>query len=405
MDGDGPNGFPRVLLKAPWQERLKYFRDFTMKHPLIEEAYEKAKSAILHSVPGSVIFLFGLTGTGKTTLLKRLCLTLTESISEELKEDKGKLPVVMVKLNAPLPGRYDWRDYFESLLIAMEEPLINKKINMNSWPAINSSSTDVTVISALGNNHYLSGRSLRTSARSALGHRKPLVVIIDDAQHFGLIGSGRKLLDQINIIKSMASTSGTSGITHLLCGTYELLPFRNLNGQLSRRSDDIHFKRYIATDEIHQQQFKNVVSSFQLQLPLKEIPDLRPKWDYFYERSIGCVGILKDWLTRSLAMALEENSSTLLPRHLECQSLSVAKCAAILREAAMGEKDLGEEEADASRARLRLEMGLKDSVLEAPRDAQIVSNLEPLSPNSPTRRTSRPGRRNPKRDKLGSKVA
>lgn len=32
-------------------------------------------------------------------------------------------------------------------------------------------------------------------------------------------------------------------------------------------------------------------------------PDLLPVWDLLYERSVGCIGILKEWLDRALIAA------------------------------------------------------------------------------------------------------
>jgi len=102
------------------------------------------------------------------------------------------------------------------------------------------------------------------------------------------MSSGRKLQDQLDSIKSLATTAE---IPIVLLGTYELLSFRNLSGQLSRRSVDIHFRRYRAERLDELKTFKNVLWSFQCHLPLHEEPDLIGKWDYFYERSIGCVGV------------------------------------------------------------------------------------------------------------------
>jgi hypothetical protein len=53
--------------------------------------------------------------------------------------------------------------------------------------------------------------------------------------------SGGKLLDQLDWIKSMTNVTG---VLHILIGTYELLNFRNLSGQASRRGLDLHFPRY-----------------------------------------------------------------------------------------------------------------------------------------------------------------
>ena len=66
------------------------------------------------------------------------------------------------------------------------------------------------------------------------------------------------------MIKSIANRTDT---VHVLFGTYELLAFRNLSAQLSRRSVDIHFPRYRADDPKDREMFLNVVRSFEQQLP------------------------------------------------------------------------------------------------------------------------------------------
>jgi len=53
-----------------------------------------------------------------------------------------------------------------------------------------------------------------------------------------------------------------------LLGTYELLAFRNLSAQLSRRSIDIHFPRYRADSTADLKAFQSIVKSFEQQLPL-----------------------------------------------------------------------------------------------------------------------------------------
>jgi hypothetical protein len=63
-------------------------------------------------------------------------------------------------------------------------------------------------------------------------------VFVDEAQHLARISSGRRLSDQLDVIKSIANRTQT---VHVLFGTYELMAFRNLSAQLSRRSMDLHF--------------------------------------------------------------------------------------------------------------------------------------------------------------------
>jgi hypothetical protein len=47
-------------------------------------------------------------------------------------------------------------------------------------------------------------------------------------------------------------------------------------------------------------------------------------WFYFYERSIGCVGVLKDWLVRASAAALHDGCDTLSWERLEEHALAIA---------------------------------------------------------------------------------
>jgi hypothetical protein len=221
---------------------------------------------------------------------------------------------------------------------------------------------------------------------------------VDDAQHFGILSSGRKVLDQLNIIKSV---SDESSVTHALCGTYEIIPFRNLSGQLSRRSINIHFSRYHADNEAQRQEFITVLYTFQEHLPLREIPDLVTRWDYFYERSIGCIGVLKDWLTRSLSLALESNSHTLPLKFIERRALSVSQCSSMLREAMAGEKE--SEEREDSRLLLRTNLGLLDERIVTNKEASPAYALA-STPTSPTQRRQRVGCRKPVRDKVGRKA-
>ncbi len=45
-------------------------------------------------------------------------------------------------------------------------------------------------------------------------------------------------------------------------------------------------------------------------MPVEETPNLIPYWEYCYERTLGCIGILKNWLTRALKDALDEGTNT-----------------------------------------------------------------------------------------------
>ena len=64
------------------------------------------------------------------------------------------------------------------------------------------------------------------------------------------------------------------------------------------------------------------------------------QWPYFYERSIGCVGVLKDWLVRAVAATLADGQSILTLARLQEDALPEAQCESMAMEAAAGEQEL-----------------------------------------------------------------
>jgi hypothetical protein len=202
------------------------------------------------------------------------------------------------------------------------------------------------------------------------------------------MSSGRKLADQLDVIKSMASRTQT---VHVLIGTYELLAFRNLSGQLSRRSVDLHFSRYRAESADDIETFQNAVFSFQKQLPSAARMDLMATWDFLYERSLGCIGVLKDWLVRALVANYQARNSALTVAILEKTALSGAQCEKMLNEAREGEARLAEN--NDVRTRLRHLLNLA-----AGSPANPAS--QPTVPSKINRKT--PGLRRPQRDQIGN---
>lgn len=136
--------------------------------------------------------------------------------------------------------------------------------------------------------------------------------------------------------------------------------------------------------------FKSILFTFQRHLPLEQEPDLVGRWDYFYERSLGCVGILKDWLTRTLRDALEEGAETITQKHLKRRACSVSQCKRMLREIEEGESQLEETEQDVSD--LRQALGL---------DPDLIAKTTKNSSKPNKKGSRRVGQRKPKRDSIG----
>jgi energy-coupling factor transporter ATP-binding protein EcfA2 len=376
------SAFPAELLTRSGEERLEYFRAYTVAHPLLVEAKDRLMAAISESEPNSLVFVFGPTGVGKTTLRIKVEQVITNELRSGLEQDRGRIPVVGVEAIAPESGRFSWSDHFRRLLIAMNEPLTERKRDPESL--------HVRQCSTFGSKATIA--EYRYAVEQALRFRRPAAVMIDEAQHLSKMASGRRLLDQLDVVKSIANQTR---IVHVLFGTYDLLAFRNLNGQLSRRSLDVHFSRYRAESASERQMFINVLQSFAHHMPLAEPPDLAADWELLYERSIGCVGILKQWLMRALSSVLRCGRSTIARRDIEAQALSVLQCQKILSETAEGETQSAEP-AEARRA-LQCRLGLQAGVARN-------NPVEIKKPTAARNSRRRPGVRRPRRDRIGVAV-
>lgn len=376
-----PDRFPQELLSQPGKARLAYFRDKIVAHPLLKKAHSALIDAIKHRENISLILVLGPTGVGKTTLRLRIEKQLIEDALPELEKDQGMIPVASMELPAPDSGNFKWRDYYTRALIALHEPLIDHKRDYN-LPHMRHDSRGNLVVP-----RKACTSDLRWALEKCMCYRKLACFIIDESQHFKKMVTGRRLLDQMDTIKSLASVTNT---LHVLLGTYELLGLANLSAQLSRRSLEIHFPRYHLEFSEDIVAFQSVLSTFQSHLPLAKEPDLVKCYEYFYERSVGCVGILKNWLNRALAAALDANETTISFKLFEKYAEPTHKLLRMAREIKEGEDRLANEEGNSE---LRMLLGMKVDIAQTnPGDAPLRQQSGAV------------GKRKPVRDVIGTRV-
>lgn len=320
--------FPRELLGETSEKRLAYFQNKVIAHPHLIKTHQKVWQAIHQLTPGSLIFVFGPTGVGKTTLRSRIEQQLWEAARPIFEQNAGHIPVVGMEVAAADADSFRWRDYYKRALVALDEPMIDKKI-LPEYPLPGERKPQ------LNHDRKLTSE-LRWALEQALLHRQPKAFIDDEAQHFGKIAGGRRFLGHMDTLKSLANLTK---VTHVLIGTYELFGFADWSAQLDRRSYEIHFPRYNITVSEELEAFKNVLLTFQRHLPLVAQPDLVVKAEYLYERTVGCVGVLKELLNRALATALHSEKQIITQKILEHHILPIRKLQHMAQEIAEGERD------------------------------------------------------------------
>jgi energy-coupling factor transporter ATP-binding protein EcfA2 len=293
--------FPRELLAESPMARYTYFFEKKIAHPILARATDEVMRGIRYPAEDRVVYLFGPAGSGKTTLAKRLMNDIVKDLVALLKEDLGWLPAAYVECPNPIKGIYNWHEHFTDVLRAVHEILIRYKIEVDlGEPGMFADMTGKLFVT-----RGTTAEALRRAVEQCLKLRKVIALILDEAHHVGKVSpSPFKLNNQMDILKSMANRTGT---VHVLCGTYELLPLLSLKDQLSRRAFYVHLPRYrIDTgDNAQIQQFMTVIAQFQKHLPLPKEPNIYGEYEYLFEGSLGCVGLLKEWLDRALARALD----------------------------------------------------------------------------------------------------
>ncbi|PFN39672.1 ATPase [Bacillus thuringiensis] len=338
--------FPKGILLDSAEKRGVWFEQYVkVEHPIMESIVEDLVERIKNPAGSNLIMVVGPTGVGKTTVQE---LVVRKIYQWALKREDmdNRIPITGVELPSPELGRFNWKDYYKRVLEALNEPLIDFKVDYDTL----KNGDKTTKISPYDKR---TSPELRRSLEKAFYYRKPLAFLVDEAQHFSNIANGKTLHLQLDVIKSLANISG---VLHILVGHYDLADFINLSGQLSRRVTDIHFARYNANNVDELKHFINVIANLQKQLPLEKEPDLINHYDFIYERTLGCIGILKDWLSRCLVGSLNNGETTINFQSLKKYALPISKIEVMMEEIEKGEDKFNENKDKVSE--LRIKMGL-----------------------------------------------
>lgn len=324
--------FPIELLYSSAETRVKYFKDYRIDHPNLTRSFKKAMSAINSECGAKVVLVAGPSGAGKSTLAGMIHKELIHQYSDLIAQDPGIIPVSYINAIPPNGSSFSWKDFYIRLLERQGDVLLDRKmLTARQHDLFEGMLAPLPI-------ERTTTEALRRAAERCLKFRKTKVLIIDEAHHILMVNDPRRLEFQFEALKSLTIESD---IIIVLVGTYRLLAIRDQSGQLVRRSEIIHFPRYgLDTNKDDNKNFFNALRQLQQQLPLPTTPNLTSTARYFYTKSGGSIGILKEWLSRCLKQAILQGKETFDAVFADEFALSNKSLITILDEAIEGELSL-----------------------------------------------------------------
>lgn len=373
--------FPAELLEAAPEMRKAYFSSKVVAHPSIVHAHRQLMSTLHHPIDGQIVMVIGAPGVGKTTVCKAMVRDLTTAFVAQPNRHPAHIPVAGIELEAFSGGKFKWKQTRQALLQALHEPLVDKKVLYSVTPPGENPT--------LRHNTRLSADDLGEILLTVLAQRQPQALWFDEGQHLIKVAGARGLLDQLDVMKSLANRSH---IPIILFGTYEMNVLLGLSPQLDRRIFRIHIPRYQALHPADVTAFQQVLFGLQKHLPFPEEPCLVEDWAYFFAGSLGCVGLLKDWLYQAASAAFDQNEKTLTRAMCEAWMKETDVLVDMLQRITSGEAQFEQQH---SPTELWTLLGL------TPNARPKTSATQP----KPPKRKTKPGTRRPVRDEVVSHVA
>jgi hypothetical protein len=228
--------------------------------------------------------------------------------------------------------------------------------------------------------------------------------------HIAKVLEERMLINNIDVLKDLAKETGALIV---LVGTSEVLPLVDLSAQNIRLSWDIEYPHYDWQNESERNDFcHTLVALLHYMDTMMPVPKelFESYWEEFYSGSLGCIGVLKDWLTRALKLALQEQATTLSRSHCVRTRWPTQQLLKMAEELLEGAIAMAKRRRD--RADLQPDYGpnetqqLSAEALELRRllgmETASTSGT-PETDNKPAKpkKHRRPGKRNPNRDRVG----
>jgi len=358
--------------------RLEAFKTFRVKHPRLEEMDRDLMRAISGHRSYTLMAVYGASGVGKSTVMKRVAQRCREE-----EPDPKVVPAVVVQASPEDIGTSARLDYYRQVLDQLRSHVGVRDRVMNLALARRSEKTSRDPAEWL---------DMREAVVYALELLRVKVVFVDEAQHLMYVDTPHKPTAQLDWLKALTNRTN---VLHVLVGNFDLYDFCHLNAQAARRMRDLPFARYPLDNSTECEEFVGALRSLLERVPLTvDIPDLLRHWRWFGEWSLGCIGVLGDWLVETVDALCREGAPALTIEALTKHALQPDQRVRMEMEARTGEHKIARAKAQSA---LELERLLGRTPAPAEANGSMPSPVEANTSTSahPTSRIERAATRDP----------
>jgi hypothetical protein len=180
---------------------------------------------------------------------------------------------------------------------------------------------------------------LRHFIEQMVDKRKVRVLIIDEALHL------LRYDDYAAVMDTLKSLADIPSIKLILLGPYDIAELMIEYGQVARRSEIVHYRRYtegVINEQLTPDQsvFKQQVEKFQREWPCSVVPNLVAIWPQLMKASLGSIGLLKVLLLRLASLQMSAPNESLTKRAVKKAFKAPRAIAKIRQETVAGEERL-----------------------------------------------------------------
>ncbi len=321
--------FDDEILNSSIADRVEFFTGQLVRHKVLDQAYQELMLKACNVGGVEFIQLAGPTGAGKSTVIERFTRDKLAEFEQLISQNPHDIPVIKTVCPAAVKRKVPWQSLLKNILKSGGHALADSGQFILEYPE-GTSQKNISKVLMRDNDE----QELFDLVSNYINARNVCYLIIDEAQHIiDACKSGTEAFSAMEVLKSLAANSGCIIV---LCGTYRLLRFGDSSAQLGRRSEIVELGPYQRGSDEELIQFGDALDALLARYPIHFSSTIFEKVSEIHLACCGCIGILKDLLTKALHRTLVAGKSHVSYSSLMENSMHPRELRRVAKEIEMG---------------------------------------------------------------------